>query len=174
MKVPHGSRDLDCKPSREIGRCEDKLQIKQLMDHSGEHVLSIEHAECPGVVLTKFASVVVLSPIFFFLLTRFAPLILVGLLYALVDRRLSRNKVSRCCQLQQKQNDVEEPDRVDDSEMTKTGHQAQAQRHEVTGAEAQSRKESPDQSSGGGRMKLKVKQKAQAKARSGQTGRIGI
>lgn len=39
---------------------------------------------------------------FFFLLTRFAPLILVGLLYALVDRRLSRNKVSRCCQLQQK------------------------------------------------------------------------
>lgn len=149
MKVPHGSRDLDCKPSREIGRCEDKLQIKQLMDHSGEHVLSIEHAECPGVVLTKFASVVVLSPIFFFLLTRFAPLILVGLLYALVDRRLSRNKVSRCCQLQQKQNDVEEPDRVDDSEMTKTGHQAQAQRHEVTG------------------QKPKAERKAQTKAQEG-------
>lgn len=119
------------------------------MDHSGEHVLSIEHAECPGVVLTKFASVVVLSPIFFFLLTRFAPLILVGLLYALVDRRLSRNKVSRCCQLQQKQNDVEEPDRVDDSEMTKTGHQAQAQRHEVTG------------------QKPKAERKAQTKAQEG-------
>ncbi|KAL2816024.1 hypothetical protein BDW59DRAFT_175955 [Aspergillus cavernicola] len=88
---------------RPIGQCKDKLRLKELIAHSGQHVLSTPP--------TNFFSII-LRMVFLLVLARFTPFILMGILCALVDRSLRGIKVSQCCQLEQKPKGTEKPIRA--------------------------------------------------------------
>ncbi|RJE26458.1 hypothetical protein PHISCL_01168 [Aspergillus sclerotialis] len=106
---------------REVGQSRDKLRLKMLVARLEQRPLA-EHVECLGKAEAQrenstplclstgphqrgdagqTGSMIMLSMVFFLLSSRFALSVLMGLLYALIDKFLRGNEANKSCLLQE-------------------------------------------------------------------------